>query len=293
MHPDDGEGEEQRAAPPRRLGEEVQPEAQQAVRPELEHRRGEDHRPRGRRLGVGVGQPRVKGEDRHLDGEGDGEGEEQPASRGRRELGLLGEHDEIERHLAHPVVGGEERRGDDADEHERRAEHREQEELQRRVLTVVVAPPADQEVHRHEHDLEEDEEDEEVEAEEAAHQPGLQQEQPGEVRLLAVVRVGTEDRQREQQARQHDEEQGDAVDPEVPRDPPLLDPGVLRHELEAGVGGVELDEQPHAESSREDTGQQPDELDQLGPPATDEGHGERAGDGRQDQRREDGEARGH
>ena len=52
-----------------------------------------------------------------------------------------------------------------------------------------------------------------------------------------------------------------------------------------GSDGVELDEQPHAERRREDAGQQPDQLDELGSPATDEGHGERAGDGRQDERR--------
>ena len=77
----------------------------------------------------------------------------------------------------------------EADEHERRTEHREQEELRGRVDAVLVAPSADQEVHRHEHDLEEDEEHEQVEAEEAAHHAGLQQQQPRQVRPLVVVRV--------------------------------------------------------------------------------------------------------
>ena len=133
------------------------------------------------------------------------------------------------------VVAGQEHRRDDPDEHERRAEHREQEELQRRVLPALVAPPADEEVHRHEHDLEEDEEHEQVEAEEAAHHAGLEQQQPGEVRLLVVMWVGAEDGEREQHAGQHDEEQRDPVDAEVPRDAPLLDPRVLRDELEPGV----------------------------------------------------------
>ena len=100
--------------------------------------------------------------------------------------------DEVERQLADAVVAGEEGGGDDADEHERRPEHREQEELHRRVTPALVAPAADEEVHRHEHDLEEDEEHEQVEAEEAAHHAGLEQQQPGEVRLVVVVRVGAD-----------------------------------------------------------------------------------------------------
>ena len=77
--------------------------------------------------------------------------------------GLLGGH------RLRLVVGGhavlvQEGEADDADEHERRAEHREDEELERRVDPLAVAPPADEEVHRHEHDLEHHEEEEEVEA---------------------------------------------------------------------------------------------------------------------------------
>ena len=135
--------------------------------------------------------------------------------------------DEVERDLADAVAAAEQHRGEDADEHERRAEHREQEELRRRVHPVAVAPAADEEVHRHEHDLEEDEEHEQVEAEERAHHPGLEQEHPGEVRLLVVVRVGGEERQREQDPGEHDEQQRDAVDAEVPGDAPVLDPRVL------------------------------------------------------------------
>ena len=55
----------------------------------------------------------------------------------------------------------------------------------------------------------------------------------------------------------------------------------LDDELEAGVAGVELDEQPDAQGGGEHAGQQPDQLDELGPAPADEGHGQRAGDGRQ------------
>ena len=230
---DDGEREQQGPGPLGGLGEQVQPEAQQPVGAELEHHAGEDHRAGGGRLGVGVGEPGVERDHRHLDGEGDGEGEEQPAPGGRRERRLLGEGDEVERDLADAVAASEQHGGEDADEHERRAEHREEEELRRRVDPVAVAPAADEEVHRHEDDLEEDEEDEQVEAEERAHHPGLEQEHPGEVGLLVVVRVGREERQREEDAGEHDEQQRDAVDAEVPGDAPVLDPLVLGHELEA------------------------------------------------------------
>ncbi len=129
--------------------------------------------------------------------------------------------------------------GDDADEHERRADHRVDEELQRGVDPLVVAPSADEEVHRHEHDLEEHEEQEQVEADERADDAGLEQQDPGGVRLLVVMRVGTEQGDREQHAREHDEEQRDAVDTDVPADAPLLDPLVLRRELVARLAALE------------------------------------------------------
>ena len=141
-------------------------------------------------------------------------------------VGVLGDLDQVERDLA--VVGlGQHGRGDDADQHERRADHREQEELRGRVDAVVVAPAADEEVHRHEHDLEEHEEQEQVEADEAAHHAGFEQQHPRQVALVVVVRVDAGDHQREQHAGEHDQEQRDAVDAEVPRDAPRLDPRVL------------------------------------------------------------------
>ena len=105
-----------------------------------------------------------------------------------------------------------------ADEHERRADHREQEELGGGVDAVAVAPPPDEEVHRHEHDLEADEEQEEVERRKVPMHAGLEQQDPRGVGLLVVVALDAEQREREQDAGEHDEEQRDAVDAEVPRD---------------------------------------------------------------------------
>ena len=98
-----------------------------------------------------------------------GECEEQPSPGGGGES-AFGDLDEVERHLADRCPW-QERCGDDADEHERRTDHREEEELRGRVDAAFVSPPGDQEVHRHEHDLEEDEEQEEVEADEAPISP--------------------------------------------------------------------------------------------------------------------------
>jgi hypothetical protein len=182
--------------------------------------------------------------------------------------GVLGDLDEVERDAVDTVAAGDEHRRHDRHEHERRADHRVEEELHGRVLAALVAPAADEEVHRHEHDLEEHEEQEQVEAQERAHHAGLEQQQPREVRLvlrgIVVVRVDAEDGEREQHAGQQHEEQRDAVDTEVPADPPLLDPRVLRHELEAVVGLVELGREPHGHRSGGDRADRRDELHELG-----------------------------
>ena len=211
------------------------------------------------------------------------------------EVGPFGDHREVEGDRPDPVVAGDEHGGDDADEHEGRAEHREQEELAGRVEAVVVAPAADEEVHRHEHDLEEDEEHEQVEAEERTEHAGLEHEHPPVVLLevaperrcfpggvrrfgagIAVVRVGADDGEREQHAGEHDEQQRDAVDAEVPRDAPLRDPLVDGHELEAGVAGVEVAEQPDRQRAGDHGGAEADEAHEVGSPVRRDRHRERA-----------------
>ena len=158
---DHRKGQPERTTPHRSLGEQVEAEAEEPVRTELQHDAGEDDRTSGGRLRMGVGEPGVQREDRHLDSKRDGKGEEQPTPSVGREVCALGDLDEVEGEPAQ-VLAGEHRGGDEPDEHERRTKHCVEEELRRGVDTVLVAPTADEEVHRHEHDLEEDEEQEEI-----------------------------------------------------------------------------------------------------------------------------------
>ena len=78
---DHAEGHQRGREPHRRLGEQVEAEAHEPVGAELQHHAGQDHRAGRGRLGVGVGQPGVQREQRHLHGERHREGEEDPAHR--------------------------------------------------------------------------------------------------------------------------------------------------------------------------------------------------------------------
>ena len=70
----------------RRIGEQREAELHEAVRAHLQQHAGEDHRARGRRLDVRVGQPRVQRHDRHLDRERQRERGEQHRLHRQRQL---------------------------------------------------------------------------------------------------------------------------------------------------------------------------------------------------------------
>ncbi len=247
------------------LGEEVQPEAEEPVGPQLEHHPGQDDRAGSRGLGMSVGQPGVEREHRDLDGEGHGEGQEQPpgSAVGDDALGL-GQHNEVEGQLAGGLLV-QEGQAEDPHQHEGRAQHGEQEELEGGVHPLSVAPAADEEVHRHQHDLEHHEEKEQVQGEEYTDAPGLQQQHPGQVGLGVVMGPHPDHGNREQQAGEHDQEQRDPVHAEVPGDAELLDPGALLGQLEAGVADIESDEQRHAQGADHQGRSHPEGTSQLGP----------------------------
>src|SRR5207247_3240628 len=90
--------------------------------------------------------------------------------------------------------------------------------------------------------------------------------------------------------REDDEEERDAVDPELPGDAPRPDPDVVADELEAGHARVELVERVAGRHEYGDGDDEAQDLDQLRPPA---GHGEHEGGadgGQDDERGEDREA---
>jgi hypothetical protein len=225
-------------------------EPDQAIRPELEHDRGEDHGARRRRLGVRVRQPRVEREHRHLDREREEE---------RHEGGQLEPVDEA----AGRRVGAErlivERPGprsavtqlvgvcrrQDRHQHQERPDERVQDELDRGVDPVRAAPDPDDQVHRDEHDLPEDVEEERVEREEDPEHADLEDQERDHVFLdprLDRLEAG-EDRDPGHERGQHDECDRQPVRADLVLDAEDRDPGVGLGELEAGPAGQEADQQ--------------------------------------------------
>jgi hypothetical protein len=222
-----------------RVREQRDSEPDQPVRPELEHDAGEDHRARGRRLGVGVGEPGVEREHRDLDREGEEEREERGQLEGRREAARRVRREGAE---LREVEGADPRTGvrglvgeagrQDRHEHEQRADEGVQDELDRRVDAVAAAPDPDDQVHRDEHDLPEDVEQEQVQREEHADQADLEDEERDHVFLdPRLDRLeAREDADPGQGRRQDDERGGQAIDAELVLDAEQRDP----------VGGLDV-----------------------------------------------------
>ena len=173
---DHGQHDDHRQPELRTHGKERQREAQKTVATRLQEDAGEDDRARGRRLDVGVGQPGVERDHRQLDRERESEREEDP------ELEVSGEtparREQLrQRERARALVAGREPDGDDGHEHEQRARKGEDHELERRVDATRAAPDADDEIHRHEHQLEHDVEEEEIERDEDADHADLEDEE--------------------------------------------------------------------------------------------------------------------
>ena len=233
--------------------------------------------PDRRRLGVGVGEPRVEREHRHLDGEADEHPGEDPDLHRAPEL-RPGVHQVGEGEALGAGLGEQ---GQEGDEHQRRAEHRVEEELQRGVLALLAAPHADEEVHRQQHDLEEDEEQDEVLGDERAGHAGLQhedqhQEGLGVARLRHVVER-VDDRHERDEARQHVQRQADAVDADRVVGPDRLDPRGVGEELQLlGLIEVELGQRVDPEAERRQRRHEGDLLVQQLLAARDEHHHEHA-----------------
>ena len=125
----------------RRVGEQREAELHEAVGAHLQQHAGQDHRARGRRLDVRVGQPGVQRHHRHLDREATARRRRAAPSARQRQLGAIqigeGERGHAGRRLqrVHEV--------DQRGQHQDAAEGRVQHELERRVDAPLAAPDAD------------------------------------------------------------------------------------------------------------------------------------------------------
>ena len=118
----------------------------------------------------------------------------------------------------------------DAHQQEGRSEERVDEELDRRIGAPGEAPAGDDEVHRHQGELEEQEEHDQVERHEAAEARRLEHEHPHHERPGVRPHLARQQHHGEQHRRHEDQEQRDPVHPEMPRDAERRRPFVLRDE---------------------------------------------------------------
>ena len=219
-----------------------QAEAHKAVGAHLQQHAGQHDAARGRRVGMRVGQPGVEREHRHLDGEAQEQRQEDQVLGGQPDEDGFGRHphvvdqlDDVERQFAGAViaVAVEEVERQDAQQHEHRAEQRVEEELDCRIQPPPVPPDADQEVHRHQHDLPEDVEQEEIQRHEDAQHAGFQEQQAAVIRLLHLV-DGVErthhDENGQQGGEQH-QQNAQAVDAEEIGDPDGGNPAMVLRQL--------------------------------------------------------------
>jgi hypothetical protein len=230
-----------------RLGEERHRVAEEAEGAHLEEHAGEDDRPGGGRLGVGVGQPGVEREHRDLHREGEGEGEEQVAGRVRGDLQRPARLEVVEGPAVVEVDV------QDGEQHEDARREGVDEELHRRVQPVLRAPHADEEIHRHEDELPEHIEEHEVEGREGPDHRRLEDEQRDHELLHAVLdgRPGREHHDGRERRREHHEQQRHAVEADVVAHPDRADPGDELLELELGGAGGGVEPEPQAEGDEE------------------------------------------
>ena len=141
----------------------------------------------------------------------------------------------------------------DRDQHQQRPDHREQYELDSGVNLAPVSPDADQEVHRDQHHFPEHVEQEQIDREQRAEQAGLehQHEETELARtLLDIAAAGIEKRQSNQDSRQQDQKQANAVNTEMVGNAECGNPVVLLDELVVRQLRIELQQNIEAERER-------------------------------------------
>ncbi|MNW55316.1 hypothetical protein D3C74_329680 [compost metagenome] len=240
----------------------------------------------------GVGQPRVDREERCLDREREEEREEQ------QPLGAHGQR--VRRQVVDQGLGQEallparpvEVERDDPDEHDEPAREREEQELHGRVPPLRPAPePADHEVDRDQHGLEQDVEEEHVAGHEDRDHERLEEQHQAQVvaelgEVAVLLAPGGEHHERDQQHREPDQQERDAVRADRVAHAELRDPRVRLGELERAR--VRRVERADREAQEHELGEA--EHDRHGPQVLARRRGAQAPDrSRTDERQDDQE----
>ncbi|MNS66000.1 hypothetical protein D3C72_991940 [compost metagenome] len=239
-HRDQRQGDDQPRPFLRGVRDDRQVEAQEAVATDLQCDRGQDHRTGGGCLDVGVRQPGVHREHRHLHREGDQEGEEDPGLFLARQLQCV-QVGQLEAAALHVQV-------DQRHQHQHRAEEGVQEELQRGVDAARAAPDTDDQEHRDQHRLEEHVEQHRVGGGEDTDGDAFQDQEGGHVLVDALVdrAPGADQRQHRHQRGEQDQRDRNAVHAQVVADVVGGDPGAGLDELQRVVPHVVAAEQRQA-----------------------------------------------
>ena len=230
----------------------------EAVGAHLQQDGRQDDGARSGRIGVRVRQPGVEREHRHLDREPEEERQEHPPLQVERHVHVLELRDVEGVHAGDAI--GVEVEPQNAEQHDDAADEGVQEKFDRRVQPPVASPDADEEIHRHEHDLPEQEEQQEVETDERPHHACLQDQQEDVVLLHALGnrRPRGKNRDEPEQGGQQHEQRAEAVDAQEVLRAHRGNPGHPLDELIAGVLGVVPEPQRHGD---EESGEREDVRD--------------------------------
>ncbi len=213
---------------------------------------------------MGVGQPGVQREDRHLDQEGQREGPEAVELLGGRKNHPV-PLEQVEgvdpRDLVEAQVHVE-----DGHQHEHRAHHGVEHELDGRVDPPLAAPDADEQIHGYQHQLPEHVEEHHVHGHEGAEHARLEDQHRGDKLFVPLLDrpAGAEDGDGGEECGEQHQEDGDAVHAHVELDPQRFDPMELDSELHVGGLAVELVQQHQGDQEDESGCHNPEVADELG-----------------------------
>src|ERR1051326_3201257 len=256
------------------LGQQRERKAQESASSHLQQDGGQDHGAGRGRFHMRVGEPGVEGEHRHLDRKSDEEAPEDDVLELQRQIELheIRDFEGVEAELLEVL----EIQRQDAEQHQDASRQRVEEEFDGGVEFSRAAPHADDEVHRHQHELPENVEEEEIERNENADHARLQEQEHGVILFDALLNgaPATQDGYEAHQGGEHQEEHADAIDADVIVSAERRDPIGALFELEAAAA----DRKPGDQLQRK---QEPGDADEVGPYA--DGIFHPAGDEKQDQ----------